>query len=113
MSYLIGSPAAPLLRCLTTVCHLTPQSASLTAACPALVDRVVLVNPATSFNNSLWPVLGPLLPQVRGVRTCSVGRRCGSSNSAADAHSRLSLLCGECLCCRQTTPTRGFPAGAA
>ncbi|KAI7839273.1 hypothetical protein COHA_006971 [Chlorella ohadii] len=37
---------------------------AVAAACPALVDRVVLVNPATSFNDSLWPLLGPLLPQV-------------------------------------------------
>ncbi|CAL8462015.1 g1546 [Coccomyxa elongata] len=31
---------------------------------PDLVDRVVLVNPATSFSRSLWPMLGPFLPQV-------------------------------------------------
>ncbi|KAK9809406.1 hypothetical protein WJX73_003127 [Symbiochloris irregularis] len=31
---------------------------------PDLVDRVVLVNPATSFPRSIWPTLGPLLPQV-------------------------------------------------
>ncbi|KAG2499012.1 hypothetical protein HYH03_003198 [Edaphochlamys debaryana] len=28
------------------------------------VDRVVLVNPATSFDRSPWPALGPLLPQL-------------------------------------------------
>lgn len=39
---------------------------AVAARCPALVDRLVLVNPATSFNNSLWPLLGPLLPQVGG-----------------------------------------------
>ena len=31
---------------------------------PELVDRLVLVNPATSFEDSLWPLLGPLLPQI-------------------------------------------------
>ena len=31
------------------------------------VDRVVLVNPATSFADSLWPALGPLLPRVPKV----------------------------------------------
>jgi hypothetical protein len=44
-------PLAPLLRCRP-------------AEVPALVDRLVLVNPATSFSSSLWPVLGPLLPRV-------------------------------------------------
>lgn len=34
------------------------------AEVPALVDRVILVNPATSFNSSPWPLLGPLLPQA-------------------------------------------------
>lgn len=29
-----------------------------------VVDRIVLVNPATSFEESIWPLLGPLLPQV-------------------------------------------------
>ncbi|KAL4442037.1 hypothetical protein ABPG77_011298 [Micractinium sp. CCAP 211/92] len=37
---------------------------ALAAEVPALVDRVILVNPATSFNSSPWPLLGPLLPQV-------------------------------------------------
>ena len=35
---------------------------------PDLVDRVVLVNPATSFPRSVWPALGPLLPSVPKVR---------------------------------------------
>ena len=34
---------------------------------PDLVDRVVLVNPATSFSRSLWPALGPFLPRVPKV----------------------------------------------
>ena len=34
---------------------------------PDLVDRVVLVNPATSFQRSPWPMLGPLLPRVPKV----------------------------------------------
>ncbi len=37
---------------------------------PDLVDRVVLVNPATSFPRSLWPMLGPFLPQVPKVSMC-------------------------------------------
>ena len=32
-----------------------------------LVDRIVLVNPATSFPRSVWPRLGPLLPQIPKV----------------------------------------------
>ena len=39
----------------------------------AQVDRVVLVNPATSFADSLWPALGPLLPQVPKVRPPTLG----------------------------------------
>lgn len=30
------------------------------------VDRVVLVNPATSFEDSAWPSLGPLLSALPG-----------------------------------------------
>lgn len=37
---------------------------ALAVEAPSLVDRLVLVNPATSFKDSLWPVLGPLLPQM-------------------------------------------------
>ena len=39
---------------------------------PELVDRVILVNPATSFPRSVWPVLGPLLPSVPSVRSKAV-----------------------------------------
>lgn len=35
---------------------------------PDLVDRIVLVNPATSFGRSPWPMLGPLLPRVPKAR---------------------------------------------
>lgn len=38
---------------------------------PDLVDRVVLVNPATSFPRSVWPALGPLLPRVPKVRAAA------------------------------------------
>jgi len=34
------------------------------ARCPGLVDRIILVNPATSFENTLWPLIGPLIPNV-------------------------------------------------
>jgi pimeloyl-ACP methyl ester carboxylesterase len=37
---------------------------AVAAACPTLVDRMVLVNPATSFADSPWASLGPLLPVV-------------------------------------------------
>lgn len=36
---------------------------------PALVDRIVLVNPATSFEQSVWSQIGPLLPSI--PRVCS------------------------------------------
>ncbi|KAK9819759.1 hypothetical protein WJX72_002051 [[Myrmecia] bisecta] len=39
-------------------------SVAVAAVRPDLVDRVVLVNPATSFQRSPWPLLGPLLPQM-------------------------------------------------
>lgn len=32
--------------------------------CPNIVHRLVLVNPATSFQKSVWPRLGPLLKQL-------------------------------------------------
>lgn len=35
---------------------------AVAAALPSVVDRVVLVNPATSFTRSPWPTMGPLLP---------------------------------------------------
>lgn len=28
------------------------------------VDRLVFINPATSFDQSIWPSIGPLLPQI-------------------------------------------------
>ncbi len=34
---------------------------AVAAANPTTVDRIVLVNPATSFPRSPWPTLGPLL----------------------------------------------------
>lgn len=37
-----------------------------------LVDRIVLVNPATSFPRSVWPRLGPLLPQLPKVQPNSL-----------------------------------------
>lgn len=40
---------------------------AVAAARPDLVNRVVLVNPATSYERSAWPVLGPLLPMVPQV----------------------------------------------
>lgn len=43
-------------------------AAAVAAERPDLVDRIVLVNPATSFPRSVWPTLGPLLPSVPTVR---------------------------------------------
>lgn len=31
---------------------------------PDLITRVIVVNPASSFDQSVWPVLGPLLPSI-------------------------------------------------
>ncbi len=36
---------------------------------PAVVDRLVLVNPASSYPQSIWPSLGPLLPGLPSVRS--------------------------------------------
>ena len=33
-----------------------------------LVDRVVVVNPATSFPNSIWPIVGPIMFGLNEVR---------------------------------------------
>ena len=37
---------------------------SLAGRCPGTIDRVVLVNPATSFTQSLWPLVGPIVLQT-------------------------------------------------
>ena len=51
---------------------------------PDLVDRLVLVNPATSYEKSIWPRVGPLLAEVPDVRltTCVKGMH-------TSAYSRL------------------------
>jgi pimeloyl-ACP methyl ester carboxylesterase len=41
---------------------------AIAASRPDLVCRLVLVNPATSYQRSVWPTLGPLLPNVPLVR---------------------------------------------
>lgn len=48
------------------------------------VDRVVLVNPATSFENSPWPALGPLLPQVPKVGSRLVSQGLAEAPEAQD-----------------------------
>ena len=40
---------------------------------PDLADRLILVNPATSFPRSVWPILGPFLHQVPRVRPSHPG----------------------------------------
>lgn len=37
---------------------------SVAGRCPGIIDRVVLVNPATSYTQSLWPLIGPVLLQT-------------------------------------------------
>lgn len=37
---------------------------AVAAETPGFVDRLVLVNPATSYTDSLWPLIGPLLPMT-------------------------------------------------
>jgi pimeloyl-ACP methyl ester carboxylesterase len=34
---------------------------SLAESCPGIVDRIILVNPATSFKKTVWPIIGPVL----------------------------------------------------
>ena len=53
---------------------------------------MVLVNPATSFENSPWPALGPLLPQVPKV--CAPASHIGYCLELAKAYSRIGGLCG-------------------
>ena len=43
---------------------------AVAAAKTDLVDRLVLVNPATSYENSIWPRLGPALAKLPDVRPC-------------------------------------------
>ncbi len=45
--------------------------------CPELVDRVILVNPASSYPRSIWPLLAPLLSQVGSVRSGPIGVAAG------------------------------------
>ena len=33
---------------------------------PYVGDRLLVVNPASSFERSVWPVIGPLLPNIPG-----------------------------------------------
>ena len=51
---------------------------------PDLVDRLVLVNPATSYEKSIWPRVGPLLAEVPDVRLTTVVKGMHTS-----ANSRL------------------------
>lgn len=50
--YLIGESMGGLL------------SLCVASARPDLVTRLILVNPASSFDKSAWPVLGPVLPSI-------------------------------------------------
>ena len=42
---------------------------AVAAAKTDLVDRLVLVNPATSYEASIWPRLGPVLANLPDVRS--------------------------------------------
>ena len=73
---------------------------------PDLVDRLILVNPATSFPRSMWPTLGPLLPSVPTVpsdlllccvlhinqQVCTIRPRTSPQSPRHHGHSRLQLL---------------------
>lgn len=41
---------------------------------PELVDRIVLVNPATAFPQSAWAALGPLLSYIPEVGSWGSGK---------------------------------------
>jgi pimeloyl-ACP methyl ester carboxylesterase len=58
---------------------------------PDLVDRVVLVNPATSYQQSIWPTLGPLLPRVPKANPLVI-------LFAARNHVQLSEFVGQLYC---------------
>ena len=44
---------------------------AVAAAKTDLVDRLVLVNPATSYEASVWPRLGPVLAKLPDVSLCA------------------------------------------
>ena len=91
---------------------------------PDLVDRLVLVNPATSYEKSIWPRIGPLLSQVpdvsspnqeapcskvpaiglKGVVQCLVLSLCSKPGVAHLCCECLPLICKKMLvdCCIQT-----------
>lgn len=48
---------------------------AVAAAKTDLVDRLVLVNPATSYENSIWPRLGPALAKLPDVCLCGHSQR--------------------------------------
>ena len=58
---------------------------------PDLVDRLILVNPATSFPRSMWPTLGPLLPSVPTVCACFAAVHCPACPSSGVYHPALQL----------------------
>ncbi len=65
------------------------------AEVPALVDRLVLVNPATSFSSSLWPAIGPLLPQARIPANMTAFQRFTSQPCVSHLYAFYLLYC----CC--------------
>lgn len=67
---------------------------------PDLINRLILVNPATSYERSMWPVLGPLLPQVPKVSrlrcraSIGVEEECTTSASARlGQHAQILKSC--------------------
>ena len=65
---------------------------AVAAARNDLVDRLVLVNPATSYENSIWPRLGPALAKLPDVRSCA-----HSHDIQAQQHScTAKILSGLC-----------------
>lgn len=71
----------------------------LAARNPGLIDRVVLVNPATSYTKSLWPQIGPILlqtpPEAYGFLPVLLGPVLGNPinllSSALDGADRENL----------------------
>ena len=74
---------------------------AVAAAKNNLVDRLVLVNPATSYENSIWPRLGPALAKLPDVCPCCHSQHtharlhpCTTKDSTGLIACQLWRLCG-------------------
>ena len=73
---------------------------AVAAAKTDLVDRLVLVNPATSYENSIWPRLGPALaklpdvcPLLHSQDTHAQQHSCSAQGSTGLMQCCLGKLC--------------------